>query len=466
MANYLSTGVGNVGQGSSYLDNVRRKYNFGDRVARLNPQETLFFSYLSGLRKVPTDDSKFMLLEQREQWQRRDLIVAEDVSAANIADDGTVNVKFAANYDNFGRELGGMPEDGSPNDGSQYARPVFLLANQRVAVKITSGTDTGVKVFLVDSVANSTATSFGGGAGTVNTVTATLVNVSGSTINVGFEGPTYSTQTEGNRAQIVGSAFAEATGAPEGFEDQLYDREGYTQIFKTAVNVISGSTMATRYRGIPNEWARIWGPKMMEHKMDISHALLFGVGGYEVEDGVDPKRYTWGMVPYVEQYGTTQSFTYAQTGYNDFMEFLQEFLKPEKGSQGRKMILTSRNILSWMNKLGDEGFLKNSVGTNPILNYETLGGRFGHRLTQVNTIWGDLVFGEEVLLRNIWEDYAIVVDMDNVSYRPLSANGVSRDTHVITNIQDNDMDGRKDQILTESGLEINLPEKHAILQWS
>lgn len=463
---YLSTGVGNTGTGSSYLDNVRRIYNFGDRVARLRPQETLFFSYLSGLAKQPTDDSKFMFLEQRDQWQRRNVVVAETVSAGNIADGGTVNVKFAATYDNFGRDLGGMPAAGTPTTGVQYARPVFLLANQRLAVKCGTGTNAGVHVFLVTAVANSTATSFGGGAGTVNTVTATLKNVSGSTINVGFVAPVYSTATEGNKGQIVGTAFAEATGAPDGFEDQLYDREGYTQIFKTAVNVVSGSAMATRYRGIPNEWARIWGPKMMEHKMDISHALLFGVGSYAAEDGTNPKRYTWGIKPYVDTYGVTQSFTYASSGYNDFMDFMQTFLAPEKGSQGKKMILTSRNILGWMNKLADEGFLKNSVGANPILNYETINGRFGHKLTQVNTIWGDLVFGEEVLLRGIWEDVAIVIDMDNVKYRPLVGNGVNRDTHVITNVQDNDVDGRKDMILTEAGLQIDLPETHAVLTWS
>jgi hypothetical protein len=359
-----------------------------------------------------------------------------------------------------------MPAAGTPTDGTQYARPVFLLANQRIAVKCSTGTDAGVQVFLVTAVANATEANFSTGSTTVNTVSATLKNVSGATINVGFVEPSYTNKSEGDKAQIVGSAFAEATGAPAGFEDQLYDREGYTQIFKTSVNIVSGSAMATKYRGIPNEWARIWGPKMMEHKMDITHALLFGVGSYATEDGTDPQRYTWGIKPYTDTYGTTQSFTYAQTGYNDFMDFLKSFLAPEKGSQGRKLILTSRNILSWMNKLSDEGFLKNSVGANPILNYATITGRFGHRLTQVNTIWGDLVFGEEVLLRGIWEDTAIVIDMDNVKIRPLSANGVSRDTFVTTNIQDNDMDGRKDQILTELGLQIDLPETHAILTWS
>jgi len=66
----------------------------------------------------------------------------------------------------------------------------------------------------------------------------------------------------------------------------------------------------------------------------------------------------------------------------------------------------------------------------------------------------------------MWEDYAIMVDLKNVAYRPLAANGTSRDTHIITNVQNNNVDGRKDQILTEAGLEISLPETHTLLKFA
>ena len=56
--------------------------------------------------------------------------------------------------------------------------------------------------------------------------------------------------------------------------------------------------------------------------------------------------------------------------------------------------------------------------------------------------------------------------MKNVAYRPLVGNGHSRDTYIETNIQDNGIDGRQDQVITEAGLEISLPETHAILKFS
>ena len=84
----------------------------------------------------------------------------------------------------------------------------------------------------------------------------------------------------------------------------------------------------------------------------------------------------------------------------------------------------------------------------------------------VNTIFGNLHFIADPLLRGPWEDYCIGVDMKNVAYRPLAGNGINRDTFIETNIQNNDVDGRKDQIITEAGLEISLPETHAVMKWT
>jgi hypothetical protein len=54
------------------------------------------------------------------------------------------------------------------------------------------------------------------------------------------------------------------------------------------------------------------------------------------------------------------------------------------------------------------------------------------------------------------------VDLGSVSYRPLVGNGLNRDTYIETNVQSPDEDSRKDQILTEAGLEVCLPESHFI----
>ena len=69
-ATVFSTSANQTGTGVS-LDNTRRKFDFGDRVAELAPQQSPFFVYLNKVAKKPTNDPVFKFLEQRHQFQRR-----------------------------------------------------------------------------------------------------------------------------------------------------------------------------------------------------------------------------------------------------------------------------------------------------------------------------------------------------------------------------------------------------------
>jgi hypothetical protein len=146
---------------------------------------------------------------------------------------------------------------------------------------------------------------------------------------------------------------------------------------------------------------------------------------------------------------------------------MEDYFAPESGNSGNKLVLSSRKVITYLNKLGAGSFLNNSVGSSQYrLDVANVPGAFGHNVTVVNTIYGNLHFVQEPLLRGPWENYAVCVDMANVAYRPLAGNGLSRDTFIETNIQANDEDGRRDQIITEAGLEISLPETHAVLKFS
>ena len=82
---------------------------------------------------------------------------------------------------------------------------------------------------------------------------------------------------------------------------------------------------------------------------------------------------------------------------------------------------------------------------------------------KIETIHGDLSLVKEPLFRGNAAGFLALVDLDHVSYRPLFGNGVNRDTHITTNVQQDDEDLRKDMILTEAGLEVSLPETHALI---
>ena len=178
-------------------------------------------------------------------------------------------------------------------------------------------------------------------------------------------------------------------------------------------------------------------------------------------------RYSWGIIPYTEAHGKVYNMAYASSGYDAFLDAMEDFFAPESGNSGNKLVLASRKVISYLNKLGGGSFLNNSVGSSQYsLDVQNIKGAFGHTVTQVNTIFGNLHFVADPLLRGPWENYCVAVDMANVAYRPLKGNGVSRDTHIITNVQNNNVDGRKDMVMTEAGLEISLPETHSVLKWS
>lgn len=439
MANAYTLSTGVTPQGVSINDS-RRIYNFGERVSELAPQQSPFFVYLSKVAKQSTDDPVFKFLEQRHQWQRRNFILKTAITSSIAQAADSASLKVVCEYDKYGVE----------SASGKSAAPQYFIAGQviRLAGK-------AFRIKSVDSVGGGESATYATGtAATFSEVTLTALETSG-------------TIAADKKGQIIGSAWAEGSLDPDGWKDELYSREGYCQIFKTAIQLFSGTALATRYRGRPDEYRRVWSEKLMEHKMDIEHAMLFGVGASDESASAGPVRYSWGIVPYTEQNGQVFNYTYADSDYDDFIDTMETFFAPESGNSGDKLVLASRKVLAWLNKLGEGSFLNNTVGTSQFkMDVQNIKGSFGHMVTKVNTLFGNLHFVAEPLFRGQDENMAIAIDLANVKYRPLAGNGVSRDTHVITNVQDNNMDGRKDMILTEAGLEISLPETHAVLKWS
>mgnify|MGYP002622806696 CR=1 FL=1 len=417
----------------------RRIFNFGDRVAELVPEESPFFVYLNQVAKSPTDDPVFRYLENRNRisFTDRSLLIK-----------GAVGTVAAGSSYSFTVDTAGG------------AAVEYLIKGMVLAVGTKDDTDGyGQALVRVDSgVAH---------ASNQSTFTGKVIDVSAVSGSNSI--------ADNDVAQIIGSSFEEGSGSPDVFSSELEDDFGYTQIFKTAAEM-TNTAYATRYRGYAEEWNRIWATKLREHKIDIERAMLFGqkarVGGIQYTEGL-----VGHIVKNVSPTADDSAFSYSsgnayyrsvaqsELTYDRLLSDLEVIFDPARGGMSEKLVLCSLPVITFFNKLGDGAFLDASVGhsNGPYrINFDSREGSFGHSIMVIDTIHGTLNLVKEPLFRGIASGFMLMADMTQLAYRPLIGNGINRDTQVMTNVQAADEDLRKDMILTEAGLEVTLPESHAL----
>jgi hypothetical protein len=430
----------------------RRLYDFSDRVADLAPDESPFFVYLSKVGKVPTSDSQFRFLEDRTKISITDRSFLIKDSSLTLVAEGSDDV---------------LVFDTAGGDGVDWLIPGMVVAIGDVDGNSVP-TTANVRINSVDNSSSTTQT----------TCNVTVISHTGTTGTLAV--------ADNSKCTVIGTSFEQGSGAPDVWSQELDNDYGFTQIFKTACEM-SNTARATVYRGYADEWQRIWNLKLREHKVDIERAMLFGqrgsAGGIQYTDGIVGSTIAEGYgnvesdgnaLSYNEGVPYYKSNTAAQWTYDDLLSDFEVIFDPARGGGSSKLALASLPVISHFNKVGVGGFVGGSMldGTTTAVNtgasrnsynFSASQGTFGHQVTKVQTIHGDISLVKEPLFRGFSAGFMQMVDLDHVSYRPLVGNGVNRDTSITTNVQQADEDLRKDMILTEAGLEVSLPETHALI---
>ena len=100
MATYNSGQVNFGTPGGATVDSAslgtRRLYDFSDRVADLQPEESPFFVYLSKVGKVPTSDPQFRFLEDRTKISAFDRSFSISTNLAAVSAGATVQATITA----------------------------------------------------------------------------------------------------------------------------------------------------------------------------------------------------------------------------------------------------------------------------------------------------------------------------------------------------------------------------------
>jgi hypothetical protein len=244
---------------------------------------------------------------------------------------------------------------------------------------------------------------------------------------------------DNNTIMIVADASAEGATSATAKTTQEAVKTNYTQIFRTPFEVTGTADASEQYGG--KDIAYLQKKHGIEHKRDMERAFLFGEAKNDVS-GSKPIRATAGLNSFITTNRTDASGTLTEAEFETFCRTLFRY------GSSKKVLFASPLLVSAINSwaLGKLQTVS-SEKTYGISVKEYLGGH------------GTLYIVKHNLLEQDYAGYGMAVDTDNVRYRPLRG----RDTKLKMNIQANDSDTRKDEYLTEAGLEVKLEKTHGVL---
>jgi len=483
-------------QGSSLATgDLRRRYDFSERFGELAIDQTPFFRLVSSLAKKPTDDPQFKFTEKRHSFHKRYAYVVgfnngtgdvfndatlKNTSNAAIAAGGTVKLFMATDYFSAGniQNIRGQ-SNGAIKVGDAGTAPEWIMENQILKVPVSATTGGAVNDYLLVRVTEVGAQepanlSGGGGSATaeVKEVTGKILRSSSSVelstfaTDAGADCVVYNEDIaeslEQKRTYVVGNSYGEGSSlSGQSFKDNPYSTGfGQTQIFRTEFGM-TNTARATALKYEPNEWARTWREKLIEHKWEIEHAGLFSA-----QASVDGVAHTQGAIDYVLNYGNIFDLTLATKTIDDFLQDMSQYQDPRYNQDAATVYMCSTAVYTWFHKIG--GFFKNNITIDSQFQADlAVTGRkkvMGLDVTEISTVYGNMNIARCVALDST-DVKILALNMNNVAYRPLVGNGVNRDTAVyvgVQNLENTGVDKRVDIILTEAGFEFMMPESHAI----
>lgn len=240
---------------------------------------------------------------------------------------------------------------------------------------------------------------------------------------------------------IIGNANEEGGDLRAIKATTVADLVNYCQIFRTPVGV---TETARNTKGWTKEGDFDYQTrkKGIEHMVDIERAFLFGKKEI-ITSGTQPKRFTGGVFQRISQVASNVS---TRADFNSYLETLF------KHGNTEKYLLAAPYVLSKISEFAMDK-LQVVQGANT----------FGLTIIKYLSPHGTLnVIKHELLTGDLYGKSGVGLDLETLTYRYLS----SRDTKLLTNRQGNGEDSRVDEYLTECGLQMEQPERHAIVKFA
>jgi hypothetical protein len=248
---------------------------------------------------------------------------------------------------------------------------------------------------------------------------------------------------------IVGTAQPENDTSKPARSDVPSKVTNFTQILRTPIE-LSDRLRASMFQLSPSEWGRQQKMKGIEHAIDIESAFIFGKKS-DTTPGAAHNTTTAGILAHITTNQTDAGGDLSEAEWNAFMA--TAFVGG--GGSATKLALGSSTAVSALNKF-------------PAAKQQTVNNEktYGMDVTTYQSPFGTIKLAapfHKLLRGTKYGGYLVVVDMENISYRYLANDELSRDTKLLQNRQPRDQDGRKDEFLSDIGCQVKLQETHAVL---
>jgi hypothetical protein len=245
---------------------------------------------------------------------------------------------------------------------------------------------------------------------------------------------------------IIGSAQPEGDTSKPARSSNPTKVTNYTQIHRTpweSTETLRSSDTFTR----PPDWNHQANKAGIEHKKSWEYIFFHGRPSEDLT-GSQPRRTTGGVFYFIT---TNRTDAAGQLTESEFFGGLSPMFR--YGSE-TKVAFASRLAVDVLNTF-PRGKLELVQSDNDTT--------YGLRVMRYVSPHGTLnVITHNLLEGQVFGGYIVILDMDQVARRPLSGGVGSRDTHIRENIQAPDADTRKDEYLTEVGLEFGQEKTHGI----
>jgi hypothetical protein len=376
-----------------------RPKDFRESILFYNPNGTAPIFALTGKagKKTVTDPQFFWWSEPNTLWRAV-------TSGTLLATDTTVTITAA--------------DPTATTPGAVWSAATHLKAGDLILVEGATDAATFTnEALLVTSILSDTQFTVSRGAG--GTTPAGIPTTSG--------------------LLLIGSAFAEGTGAPTAVARNPIKYTNYTQIFKDTYE-LTGTTTETFAR-TGNAWSNDKKRKMYDHARSIEMSILFGRPAETVGPNGKPLRYMGGIRNFLPSTNITV-FAVATT-VNTFLDALTPVFNFDTEGGDTRIMFAGNKAITELNKI--------LLGTTNIrVNWDHQIKVFGLDFIEMIMPRGRILMRSHPLmsLEPVYQSSAVVIDFASFKYVAMKG----RDTLVKDDVQLKDEDVRRGFVQTECSL--------------